>query len=155
MIGDNQYQAALDDSKTVNQGNLTKNEIWYYKIQVNDGEIYSGNYTSPSQKILNTAPTLSDLTLTTNPNTTLPLVASWLFHDNDSDTESTTRILTWYKDGVQTDNDLLTVPSTDTSKGEVWNYTIQVYDGETYSIQYNSTLITIINSQPTASDLGL
>jgi hypothetical protein len=139
---DNQYQPALDDSKTVTQGNLTKNEIWYYKISVYDGEQYSiSNYTSPSRKVLNTAPYLTGLSLTTNPNTTTSLEASWFFQDNDTDPESTIRILNWYKDGtLQTDyTDLLTVPFSATSKGEDWNYTIQVYDGEDYSSQYNSS----------------
>jgi hypothetical protein len=154
---DNQYQPALDDSKTVTQGNLTKNVIWYYKISVYDSEEYSGNYTSPTRKVLNTAPFLTGLSLTTNPNTTIPLEASWFYSDNDSDPESTIRILTWYKDGtLQSDyTNLLTVPFSATSKGEDWNYTIQVYDGETYSIQYNSSITTIANSPPTASALTI
>jgi hypothetical protein len=154
---DNQYQPALDDSKTVTQGNLTKNVIWYYKISVYDSEEYSGNYTSPSRKVLNTAPFLTSLSLTTNPNTTIPLEASWFYSDNDSDPESTIWILRWYKDGtLQADyTNLLIIPSTATSKGEDWNYTIQVYDGEDYSIQYNSSLTTIVNLQPTASALTI
>ena len=154
---DNQYQSSLADSTTVNQGNLTKNEIWYYKISVSDGEQYSGNYTSLSRKVLNTAPFLTALSLTTNPNTTLPLDASWSYYDNDSDSESTIRILKWYKNGNPQSiyDNLLSVPFSATSKGEAWNYTIQVYDGEAYSIQYNSSITTIANSQPTASDLTI
>ncbi|MHA2305478.1 MAG: hypothetical protein ACXACU_08800 [Candidatus Hodarchaeales archaeon] len=92
-----------------------------------------------------------------NPNTTTDLVASWTFSDIDNDDESTTRIIKWYKNNViQTSWDNLSlVPASATSKGELWNYTIQIYDGEDYSIQYNSSITTIDNSQPTASDLTI
>jgi hypothetical protein len=119
----------------VNPGNTSKNEFWHFTLRVHDGESYSILYTSPSRKILNTAPTLTIVSITSNPNTTTDLVASWTFSDIDNDDESTTRIIKWYKNNViQTSWDNLSlVPASATSKGELWNYTIQIYDGEDYS----------------------
>ncbi|MHA2027786.1 MAG: hypothetical protein ACW99Q_00235, partial [Candidatus Kariarchaeaceae archaeon] len=38
--------------------------------------------------------------------------------------------------------------SSDSLKGQFWSYKIQIYDGEAYSIVYNSLLVTIENSAP-------
>jgi len=150
--------SSLNDTKTVESGNTSKGEIWYYTLQVYDGMNYSILYTlSPSFQILNTAPTASDLTLTTTPRTGDDLIAGWTFTDVDSDSESAGWIIRWYKNNVlQADyNDLKTVPSSATSKDEVWNYTVQVHDGTDYSIQYNSSTTSILNTAPTASDLTI
>ncbi|MHA2329892.1 MAG: hypothetical protein ACXACR_15350, partial [Candidatus Hodarchaeales archaeon] len=154
---DNILQPGLNNTKTVNPGNTSKNEFWHFTLRVHDGESFSILSTSPSRKVLNTAPTLTIVSITSNPNTTTDLVASWTFSDIDNDDESTTRIIKWYKNNViQTSWDNLSlVLASVTSKGEFWNYTIQVYDGEDYSIQYNSSISTIANSQPTASDLTI
>ena len=152
---DSILQPLLNHSKTVNQGNTSKNEFWYFTIQVFDGEEYSNVYTSPNRKILNTAPTLSSLTLTANPKTTDDLTADWSYTDVDGDTESTTRILYWYKNGVLQSvyNNIKIIPASVTTKGDLWNYTVKVYDGSAYSIQYNSSTTQILNSIPTASNL--
>ncbi|MHA2033504.1 MAG: hypothetical protein ACW99Q_29390, partial [Candidatus Kariarchaeaceae archaeon] len=93
----------------------------------------------------------SNLGITTNPKTTDDLVASWDYNDNDGDTQNTSWIIHWYKDGnLQSAYDnLTTVDSSATTKGEVWNYTLQVYDGANYSVVYSSTTTVIINSAPT------
>ncbi|MHA2224051.1 MAG: DUF2341 domain-containing protein [Candidatus Hodarchaeales archaeon] len=143
-------QKELNDSKIVSFGNTSKNEIWYYKIMIYDGENYSSNfYFSPSRIINNTIPTLSNLSITSNPPTFTELEASWTFQDDDGDYESILRIINWYKNGVHRpvwDNKLYVLSSA-TSKGEVWNYTVKVFDGTHYSIQYNSSL-TIIQNTP-------
>ncbi|MHA2305477.1 MAG: hypothetical protein ACXACU_08795 [Candidatus Hodarchaeales archaeon] len=84
-------------------------------------------------------------------------MASWDFSDVDGDSENSSWIIRWYKDGdVQSAyNNQTTVPSSATTKIEEWNYTVQVYDGENYSVQYNSSITTILNTIPTASSLGL
>ncbi|MFX0120814.1 MAG: LamG-like jellyroll fold domain-containing protein [Candidatus Hodarchaeota archaeon] len=153
----NEFQPELNDTKIVNFENTTKNEIWYYKIQIFDGENYSNYYFSTSRIIQNTPPELSNLSITPNPTTLTILEASWEFHDDDGDYESIIRIIYWYKDGIHQpslDNSIV-VPSSYTSKGEVWYYTVKAFDGTDFSIQFNSTTTSIINLAPTATDLSL
>ncbi|MHA2305476.1 MAG: hypothetical protein ACXACU_08790, partial [Candidatus Hodarchaeales archaeon] len=86
-----------------------------------------------------------------NPTTSEDLTASWTFNDGDGDSENSNWIIHWYKDNVLQGGytNLTTVSSSATSKGEEWNYTLQVFDGTDYSIQFNSSITTIINSAPT------
>jgi hypothetical protein len=154
---DDVLQPGLNNSVNVNSGNTTKNEFWHFSLQVFDGEDYSPEYASPSRKILNTAPTLSSLTLPSTPYTTDDLIASWSYSDVDGDPESTTIILHWYKNGVfqPAHNDTKTLQSSTTTKGDEWNFTIKVFDGTNYSKQYNSSVSIILNSAPTSSNLLL
>ena len=57
------------------------------------------------------------------------LSISWDYWDADSDTNSTPRIR-WYRDGIIDNSldDLLSINPGNTSKGEDWYFTIQVYD---------------------------
>jgi len=144
-------QPALNDALMVHSGNTSKSELWYYTIEVFDGENYSVLVTSPVITIINTAPTLENISfIMINPNTTLPLEVDWTFLDIDGDTESTTVIIRWFKDGVNQSAlaDSRVVASSFTAKGEVWNYTVQVFDGQAYSIVYSSITITIDNAIP-------
>ncbi|MFX0185408.1 MAG: DUF2341 domain-containing protein, partial [Candidatus Hodarchaeota archaeon] len=155
----NVLQPALNDSVTVLSGNTSKGEVWHYTIQVFDGQNYSVIYTlSPGVQILNTAPTASDITITpSNPATNVSLTAEWNFTDVDGDTETSSWLIRWYKDGQYqaTYDDQIVIPSSATSKGEYWNFTVQVHDGSDYSIQYNSTIIQIVNTRPEVSDITL
>jgi hypothetical protein len=123
---------------------------------VYDGETFSNIYTlTPNVQILNTPPTASGLTLTATLTTSDDLEADWKFNDTDNDPETPNYIIKWYKDGSYQSawDDSKIVPSSATAKGEVWNYTLQVYDGANYSIQYSSPSTTILNTPPTATDL--
>jgi hypothetical protein len=153
----NKFQQDLNNSKIVVYGNTSKFDIWYFKIQITDGEDYSPIYFSPSRIINNTAPTLTNLSITSDPTTLTTLEVSWAFHDEDSDYESTARILFWYKNGVHQsalDNNLVAFP-TFTSKGEVWYYTIKVSDGTDYSPLYNSSITTILNTPSSIIEVNL
>jgi hypothetical protein len=151
-----ELQGNLKDVVTVGAGNTTKGESWKFTLQVFDGEEWSIIYNSSSISILNTAPEVSNVDLTSNPFTTDDLVATWDYIDNDNDSQSYWLIL-WYKDGVLQAvlNDLTNIPFSLTSKGEEWNYTLQVFDGSDYSIAYDSPTITILNSLPTAYSLTI
>jgi len=103
--------------------------------------------------IKNQPPVASNLTITpVAPKTTNNLVASYDYYDADNNTENGTEIR-WYKDDVlQTDyNDLLTIPSTATAKGEVWYFTVKPKDGTAFGVLKTSANVTIQNSAPTAS----
>ncbi|MHA2304865.1 MAG: DUF2341 domain-containing protein, partial [Candidatus Hodarchaeales archaeon] len=151
------HQPTYDGLTTLPAAATTKNQAWHFKLIVNDGTDNSSEYSSPSVNVVNTAPTASGLTVTSNPLTSDDLEASWTFDDVDGDSESTSWIIRWYKNNALQSgyNDEQTVPSSATSKGEDWNYTVKVHDGTNYSIQYNSSLTTILNSPPTASGLTI
>jgi hypothetical protein len=155
----NILQTALNDSVIVLSGNTSKGEVWHYTVQVFDGQNYSVIYTlSPGVQILNTAPTASSITITPgDPSTNVSLTAEWSFTDVDGDNETSSWIIRWYKDSQYqaTYDDQIIIPSSATSKGEYWNFTIQVHDGSDYSIQYNSTAILIVNTPPEVSDITI
>ncbi|MHA2099909.1 MAG: hypothetical protein ACW99A_14625 [Candidatus Kariarchaeaceae archaeon] len=152
-------QNNLNNSKTVLFGNTTKNDIWYFELQVFDGMNYSILYQSATVQVINTAPSATDISITQNPTTTNQLVASWTFTDIDvGDTQSAIKNITWYKNHVHqpSSDNQTTVDSSTTTKGEVWYYLFQVYDGEAFSIVYNSSntgaSTTILNTAPTTSN---
>ncbi|MHA2031393.1 MAG: hypothetical protein ACW99Q_18610, partial [Candidatus Kariarchaeaceae archaeon] len=92
----------------------------------------------------------------TNPNTTQPLFANYSFTDIDGDSEVAMEIR-WYKNNIlQSDlNNLLSIPSSETEKGQEWNFTVKVFDGTEWSQLNNSIIITISNAVPEASNLDL
>ncbi|MHA2274312.1 MAG: DUF2341 domain-containing protein [Candidatus Kariarchaeaceae archaeon] len=151
---DSVLQPSLNDSITVTSGSTSKNENWYYTLQVYDGTDYSILYTSGNVTILNSVPTASNLGLTSTPKTLDDLIASWTFNDIDGDSENTSWIIYWYKDNVlqAAYDNLTTVSSSATTKGEVWNYTLRVFDSQNYSITYNSSSTTVLNSLPTVTN---
>ncbi|MHA2031604.1 MAG: hypothetical protein ACW99Q_19680, partial [Candidatus Kariarchaeaceae archaeon] len=151
-------QASLNNVKTVLSGNTSKTDIWYFELQVYDGTNYSILYQSATVQIINTAPYASNIDITQNPYTTDDLMASWTFNDVDGDSPSAIVNVTWYKDGIYqpTYNNLTTIPASETTKGETWYYVFQIYDGEVFSVSYNSTdygkSVLILNSIPTTSN---
>ncbi|MFL2961705.1 MAG: choice-of-anchor V domain-containing protein, partial [Candidatus Poseidoniaceae archaeon] len=99
----------------------------------------------------NNPPTASNLQLSpSNPVTTDTLSLTYSYQDPDGDTESGTTIH-WYKDGVleSSRNNLTTVPSSLTTKGESWNVTVIPSDGMDDGNAIDSYAIGIDNSIPT------
>jgi hypothetical protein len=150
-------QTSLNDSKTVSPSLTTKGEDWNYTLQVFDGSDHSIVYDSLTIIILNSLPTASDLTITSNSYNLTDLVTGWTFADNDTGDSQVSYEIRWYKDGSPQPlmDDKITVEAGNTTKGEVWNYTLRVHDGEAYSIYYNSTILTILNTLPTATGLNI
>jgi hypothetical protein len=136
---------------------IGRNLLCKFTIIVNDT---SGNsFTSLEHTGIgpNHSPEASDISITLTPRSNETLYANWTFSDVDGDNESSNWIIHWFKNGIHQvfyDNSK-SIPSTATLKGEVWNYTLQVSDGEDYSPQYNSPSTTIINTPSEASDLTI
>ncbi|GAG91991.1 unnamed protein product, partial [marine sediment metagenome] len=79
------------------------------------------------------------------------LVADWGYNDADGDTEvGASALITWYKNNINQSSyyNVKTILTNDLTKGDVWNYTLQVYDGTNYSLLVNSGEITIQNVPP-------
>jgi len=149
-------QPTLNHSLVVDYALTAKNQEWNYSLRVFDGLNWSIQYNSDTVTILNSPPTVQEISITSSPTTVVNLTAAWVFNDPDNDIE-VDYIISWYIDGSynSTYDNLTTIPFTATTKGEVWNYTLQVFDGETYSSLYSSSAVTIRNTPPTASALTL
>ncbi|MHA2293394.1 MAG: hypothetical protein ACXACK_14640, partial [Candidatus Hodarchaeales archaeon] len=154
---DGTLQSAFNDQLTVSATTTSKGEVWNFTVKVFDGLDWSIQYNSSQITILNSVPVASDLTITSTPTTVQNLTTSWTFTDADVSDSQTSYSVTWYIDNVynSTFDDLTTIPYSWTRKGEIWNYTLTVSDGENTSLQYNSSQTLILNSAPTASLLTL
>ncbi|MFX0125373.1 MAG: DUF2341 domain-containing protein, partial [Candidatus Hodarchaeota archaeon] len=135
----------------------TNGETWVFSIRVHDGTNYSNWVTSDIVTIANTAPVASDLNLAPNtPNTNQDLIASYTFIDPDGDEEIGT-ILQWYKNGIEQpeyENQLI-VPASATNRGENWYFTVLPNDGIEYGSLKTSSMINIVNTAPSVSNLSI
>ncbi|MHA2247744.1 MAG: DUF2341 domain-containing protein, partial [Candidatus Hodarchaeales archaeon] len=151
------HQPNYDNEETILASALTKNDVWNYTISVYDGQEYSNNASSGLITILNTLPVVPSTPIFTIgfPTSSDDLDASWSYSDYDGDFQSVGLAnITWYRGGAYQpayDNNT-NIAAANLAKNDEWNYIIQVYDGEEYSIYYNSTSVTISNSLPTVTN---
>ncbi|GAG91486.1 unnamed protein product, partial [marine sediment metagenome] len=155
---DNTHQSSYDNVKTILANDLTKGDVWNYTLQVYDGTDYSTLANSAEITILNTPPVVQtpDFTVS-NPTSGEDLIATWGYYDSDGDSQNTGLAnITWYKNGIHQSgyNNITAVNSSDLIRNDFWNYIIQVSDGTDYSPSVNSSIKTILNSLPSASDVG-
>jgi len=149
---DSVLQLVYNDLLTIPSSATAKGETWYFTVKPKDGMDFGDLQTSPTVVIGNTPPEASNLAISpSSPYTTDDLVASYTYYDADIDPESGSEIR-WYKNAVMQPafNDLLTVPSSVTAKGQVWNFTVKPKDGTSFGALQTSPSVTIQNSPPTA-----
>jgi hypothetical protein len=143
----------LANKTMIEAGNTTKGDQWYFTVQAYDGEGLSSVISLVTNvTILNTAPIVNNLIITTNPTTLDDLTADWDYFDIDNDPrDDASARINWFKNGENQTAlaNQKTVGATNTSKNLVWWFTVQVFDGENYSIlTYESAHIYIQNSVP-------
>ncbi|MHA2203960.1 MAG: hypothetical protein ACW991_09755, partial [Candidatus Hodarchaeales archaeon] len=128
-----------------------------------DGTDYGLEKASPFATIENTAPSVTNLSITPiNPKTgnDLTVIYDWIDPDNATDSESGTLIL-WYKDGVlqqelNPNNNTFTINSSDTTKGEEWHIKVRPSDGTEFGVWVGVGInVTISNTVPFISELVL
>ncbi len=152
-------QPLWNNSVIIGAGNTTKGQIWWFKIQVFDGENYSSlTELLPHVEIVNAIPVVTDVSIViSTPYTTDDLVTdAWTFTDADNDGEGTP-IIRWYRNNILQSayNGYTTLPASVTAKGENWHFGVQVYDGSAYSLQVNSSQVLIQNTVPDVDNLTL
>jgi hypothetical protein len=151
----NRYNETVDglsNNSTMFWQETTVGDTWRCEVTPNDG--FGDGETLSSQGLLvlesvNTPAVAANISLTPElPVTTDDLVGSYDYYDADGDPEWGTEIY-WYKDGVLQPslNNSLTVDSSFTTKGEVWNFTVTPHDGAEFGTTATST-VTIQNSPP-------
>ncbi|MFC1713662.1 C10 family peptidase [Candidatus Poribacteria bacterium] len=104
----------------------------------------------------NTPPVASNLDINpSSPRTADNLVASYDYSDADSDPQSGSEIR-WYKNSAiqSAYNDILTVSSDDTTKGDAWYFTVRPNDGNSFGATATSASVTIGNTAPVADASG-
>jgi hypothetical protein len=108
-------------------------------------------------KLDNQAPSVQDPEITpTLPYTDDDLVLTFGYYDPENDPEFPDMVK-WYKDGIHqaTLDNLTTVASSNTNKGELWEAKIWVSDGATYSDYKFSNKLKILNTKPTTSNVQI
>ena len=136
---------------------MSVSQIWYFTVRPSDGTDSGELQTSGSVTISNTIPAASDPSITpASPKTGDDLVGSYNYSDADDDIESGSEIR-WYKDNVlQTDyNNILTVPSSVISVGQIWYFTVRPSDGTDFGELQTSGSVTISSAAPVASSLSI
>jgi len=148
-------QSVYENQTAIPAAATSKGEDWYFTTQASDGTDYGDLMTSPVITIRNTAPSVSNLIITpSNPMTGDDLTAAYSYSDMDADPESGSRIW-WYKNGIEQpvyENQTF-VHSSTTSKGENWCFIIEPSDGSEFGSQKASSIITIVNTAPSANDI--
>jgi len=108
-------------------------------------------------RLANTPPVTVNLTVTPpSPVTTDNLIGSYDYYDEDGDPENGTEIR-WHKNGIPQSeyNDSLKIPSSATTKGETWYFTVRPKDGEDFGGLQTSSLVTIQNSPPSIGNVTI
>ena len=130
----------------------SKNDIWSVEIRVNDGTDWSVWTASSTIQVLNTRPHLDGASISaseasTDQNVTVNASMS------DIDGDTLTVLIVWYLDGTEQPayNNLVTLPSSATTKGDTWTAVLQADDGEDVSSQSQTVSVSIINTEPQLS----
>ena len=117
------------------------------------GDNYGTYSTSLAEDVpSNVAPTATNVAIApTNPTTSDALTVTYTFNDDDGDGESGTTV-SWYRNGnLQSSHTGLTLPSTATSKGELWFASVLPSDGTNTGAAASSASLVIENSAPTVT----
>ena len=130
----------------------TKGDVWVVEVRVNDGTDWSTWTLSSNIEIQNTAPQLESASISaTEVTTDQDVTLSTIMSDVDGDT--LTMNIVWDLNGtIQPEyNNQATLPSSATSKGNIWTAIVQADDGEATSPQSETLSVSILNSKPLLS----
>jgi len=156
---DGVLQGSLNDSLTVSAGYTAKGQIWHIKVRPKDGTEFGSWYNCLNNiTIGNALPSANNLQISpSDAKTTHDLVASYIFSDVDSDTETNSAII-WYLNGLEQplwENQTL-IPASSTIKGDIWHFKVCPSDGFDFGNWMSCAVnLTIGNSLPTASSLQI
>jgi hypothetical protein len=145
----------LNNQFTVPYTMTAKGQIWNFSLRPYDNYDYGDWVDSEFITIQNNPPYAMNLTISPNP----PLgddsfSAQYTFIDDDGDTDRGYEIK-WYKNGIHQTlfDDILDVDPAATGKGELWYFSLRVFDGEDWSQEVDSHYVAIENSKPVVISL--
>ncbi len=131
-----------------------------FRIRITPGDGISTGESAVSLKFMinnNTEPSALNLAILPEmPRSSDDLKISYTFVDPDGDKEGKPEIK-WYKNSLveQLYDNYTVIPSSATTKGDRWHYTIKVSDGKDYGKLQLSPSVTIGNQPPTVSNAKL
>ncbi len=154
---------ALYNNRTdlITASDTTKNETWQACITPNDGFVDGNQTCSNNITIANTPPNATNIFTNTTSSlnhTNDNVTVYFTYTDADNDTMRYNETM-WFNStgGSITEarefRNYTTLWAANTTKNQTWIASIRVYDGQDWSIWYNSTNITIANTPPNATNI--
>ncbi|MHA2276562.1 MAG: hypothetical protein ACXAC2_12375, partial [Candidatus Kariarchaeaceae archaeon] len=158
----NVLQPSFNDSLVIDESYLYKDDRWNVTIKPGDGSSF-GNVVELSIIIGNTRPevitnglgaTTAYTTTSLNVNTSFSQFLT--FYDADGDTIVWIEYK-WYVNNVENSTyyNQTTIPASETTKGEQWQFTLQIADPENRSDLFYSVILEIQNTPPEVSNVAI
>lgn len=141
----------LNDLTAVPADQTAADEAWKAKVRVSDGQAWSDWFWSGEVIVLNTNPVAKDLVIPQQLFTTEDIEISFDLDDVDNhqlNMEMSEIIWERNDNPVQNMNGQISIPSTMTAKGDIWEVTVRVSDGYSLSDNTLTGSVEIINSAP-------
>ncbi|MFC1696708.1 LamG-like jellyroll fold domain-containing protein [Nanoarchaeota archaeon] len=122
-----------------------------YVINITCSDSYSIVWQTFNYTITNGVPYLTNIKINSTDmlnRTNETLYSYYVYNDADADPETLT-FIKWYKNNVEQTGfeNSTSIPPASTTKHDMWNMSIKVFDGNDWSIWYNTTIL-INNAQP-------
>ena len=135
-----------------------KGDAWHAAVTPSDGTNTGNAVASSPVSILNSAPTITALTPSSEtPDTSEAITFTYQTNDDDGDDVSQTDVR-WRLDGavVSSLDNATTLPSVATRSGDVWEIELRVSDGTDHSTWFTSPAVVVgsSNQAPSVADVG-
>ncbi len=152
ILKDVVYVSYGQDEERILSKPMYKGEIWYFTITPNDGNSTGTTRQSGSTSTIgNAPPRVQQVGIQPSaPTTEEDLSADYNYSDPEDDLEGDSEIW-WYKNELPQPlfNNLRTVSADDTTKGDVWRFSIRPRDADGASGDLSeSSGVTIVNRMP-------
>jgi len=138
-----------ETSTTVESTQTSKSQIWEAQVRVSDGKDWS-NWSELSSIIVNSPPVVESVTHSPSEiYTDDSITVTYDYTDLDNDLSTNPQII-WSKNGIEQPelSGLNPLPSSYTSKGEIWTVSLKANDGDSYSNTAVNASFSIQNSLP-------
>ena len=138
-----------ETSTTVESTQTSKGQIWEVQVRVSDGKDWS-NWSELSSIIVNSPPVVESVTYSPSEiYTDDSITVTYDYTDLDNDLSTNPQII-WSKNGIEQAelSGLNPLPSSYTSKGEIWTVSFKANDGDSYSNTAVNASFSIQNSLP-------
>ena len=138
-----------ETSTTVESTQTSKGQIWEAQVRVSDGKDWS-NWSELSSIIVNSPPVVESVTYSPSEiYTDDSITVTYDYTDLDNDLSTNPQII-WSKNGIEQAelSGLNPLPSSYTSKGEIWTVSLKANDGDSYSNTAVNASFSIQNSLP-------
>ena len=147
----------LIGSTVVTTERLSCGEVWYFTLSPSDGEGTGELVKSPTVVVVNTIPVIELAVITPESPATGDILEAYVeYIDIDHDLNIQLEYQWFSNDNLKPElYGKSSVPALMTTKGEVWFYTVRIFDGTSWSEDFNSDSIVIRNTAPEVTELSI